>query len=209
MTKIDWPEIYFVRHGQTDWNAEGRYQGTRDVPLNAIGRAQADGNGPLLRTLMVGAGQDPAAFDWYASPLGRTRETMQRVRRAFDADLPPVTHDPRLVEISFGVLEGALHEELPEHLIIAPGRRDESFWDFRPEDGENYEDVAARLHAFGAELERSSVIVAHGGILRILRYLIEGAAKADVVNWFPPQDAVMHFRNGAFSLHPAAQAEAG
>ena len=42
MAARDWPEIYFVRHGETDWNAEGRYQGSRDVPLNDVGRAQAD-----------------------------------------------------------------------------------------------------------------------------------------------------------------------
>ena len=48
MTISQWPELYFIRHGQTDWNAEGRYQGSRDIPLNDIGRGQADNNGTLL-----------------------------------------------------------------------------------------------------------------------------------------------------------------
>ena len=43
-----WPELYFIRHGETDWNAEGRYQGSQDIPLNARGRGQADLNGKLL-----------------------------------------------------------------------------------------------------------------------------------------------------------------
>ncbi|MDP1731647.1 MAG: histidine phosphatase family protein, partial [Devosia sp.] len=53
MTTFTWPELYFVRHGQTDWNAEGRYQGAKDVPLNDIGRGQADKNGMLLRDLFT------------------------------------------------------------------------------------------------------------------------------------------------------------
>ncbi|MHB1110207.1 MAG: phosphoglycerate mutase family protein, partial [Devosia sp.] len=80
MTTFTWPEFYFVRHGQTDWNAEGRYQGSKDIPLNAIGRGQADKNGALLRDLLVRSGRSVSEFDWYVSPLGRARETMERIR---------------------------------------------------------------------------------------------------------------------------------
>ena len=79
----DWPELYFIRHGETDWNAEGRYQGSQDIPLNDRGRLQADQNGQLLARLLKRAGRHPSEFNWYCSPLGRTRETMQRIRSAF------------------------------------------------------------------------------------------------------------------------------
>ena len=42
MTAIEWPDFYFARHGETDWNRERRYQGSRDIPLNSTGRRQAD-----------------------------------------------------------------------------------------------------------------------------------------------------------------------
>ena len=70
--------IYLIRHGQTDWNAEGRLQGQADTGLNDTGRAQATRNGEFLAGLVA----DPAAFDFVASPLSRTRETMERVRAA-------------------------------------------------------------------------------------------------------------------------------
>ena len=136
MAAFTWPELYFVRHGETDWNAEGRYQGSRDIPLNERGRGQAALNGHLLRELLERSGRVPADFNWYVSPLGRTRETMELVRKGAGAALPEVTVDPRLIEISFGVYEGRLHQELAAGEMAIAGERDASFWYFRPAEGE-------------------------------------------------------------------------
>ncbi len=64
--------LYFVRHGETDWNAERRYQGQMDIPLNDRGKAQAKRNGEISRQTVP----DLSALDLVASPLGRARETM-------------------------------------------------------------------------------------------------------------------------------------
>ena len=200
---IDWPELYFIRHGETDWNAEGRYQGSRDIPLNDTGRAQADLNGKLLAQLLTRGHRAPAEFTWHASPLGRTRETMQRVRAAFSEPLPEVGFDPRLVEVSFGVYEGRLHTELSSGEMAIAGERDADFWFFRPPSGESYEDVAQRVSSFARELTGPAIVVAHGGILRILRRLIEDFPAERTVNWFPPQDSVVHFIDGKSVVYPA------
>ncbi|MDB5473789.1 MAG: histidine phosphatase family protein [Devosia sp.] len=200
MAPLIWPEIYFIRHGETQWNFERRYQGRRDIPLNTKGQGQADQNGRALAALFRARGLDPNAFEWHASPLGRTRETMERVRAGFEGPLPEVKYDVRLMEISFGVLEGELFEELPANMAVALGHRTEQYWDFRPEDGENYRDVEARLGEYSAVLNGPSVVVAHGGIARTLRVLIEGAPIVEVVNWAPPQDAIMHFSRGRMEL---------
>jgi broad specificity phosphatase PhoE len=204
MSGLVWPEIYFIRHGETPWNAERRYQGRKDIPLNDKGRHQASQNGKLLASLFAERGLDPADFEWHASPLGRTRETMDRVRAGFSQHLPDVQYDVRLMEISFGVLEGSLFTELPATMAVAPGERDETYWDFRPENGENYRDVEARLAEFAAVLKGPSVVVAHGGIARTLRVMIERAPVLDVINWAPPQDVVMHFTPGRMELLQAA-----
>lgn len=198
-----WPELYFIRHGQTDWNAEGRYQGSKDIPLNDIGRGQADLNGKLLRQLLERDSRSPAEFTWHVSPLGRTMETMRRVRAAFDVALPEPTPDERLVEVSFGVYEGRLHTELSSGEMAIAGERDADFWFFRPPSGESYEDVAQRVISFAGELKGPAIIVAHGGILRILRRLIEDFPPDRAVNWFPPQDCVVHFIDGKSVVYPA------
>jgi len=205
MTDLVWPEFYFIRHGETDWNAEGRYQGSKDIPLNARGRGQAALNGKLLRTLLERANRASTDFDWYVSPLSRTRETMDKVRAAIGEPLPVVTIDPRLIEISFGIYEGHLHTELASGAMAIAGERDASFWDFRPPEGESYADVAKRVLDFGASLTGPSIIVSHGGILRVLRALIEGFPHERAVNWFPPQDSVVHFTEGKSVVYPAGQ----
>jgi broad specificity phosphatase PhoE len=200
MTIPTWPEIFFIRHGETPWNAERRYQGRKDIPLNERGQAQALENGRTLAAALHARGLDPQNFEWHASPLSRTRETMDRVRRAFPDPLPPVRYDVRLMEISFGAIEGLLHTELPANMAVAPGGRDASYWHFRPQDGENYADVELRLNEFATTLGGPSIIVAHGGIARTLRVLIEGADVESAINWAPPQDVVLHFRPGVMEV---------
>jgi broad specificity phosphatase PhoE len=205
MADLNWHELYFVRHGETNWNAEGRYQGSRDIPLNDRGRGQAALNGKLLKQLLERAHRAPTDFTWYVSPLGRTRETMDLVRIGTGEPLPDVTIDPRLIEISFGVYEGRLHSELAAGEMAIAGERDASFWHFRPPEGESYDDVARRVLDFGAALTGPSIIVSHGGILRVLRHLIEGFPHERAVNWFPPQDSVVHFIDGKSVVYPAGQ----
>src|SRR6185503_9842367 len=76
--------LYYVRHGETDWNRDQRYQGQKDIPLNATGRSQAARNGKVLAGAL---GERATGLDYVASPLERACETMQIVRR--ELGLPP------------------------------------------------------------------------------------------------------------------------
>lgn len=87
--------FWFLRHGQTDWNGTGRWQGRIDVPLNARGEEQARAAGQRLR----GAGIDVI----FASPLGRARRTAELVAEAIGA---PVREIPGLMEMDVGPYEG-------------------------------------------------------------------------------------------------------
>jgi broad specificity phosphatase PhoE len=160
------PTVYYMRHGETEWNVVGRLQGRHDVPLNARGRAQASRCGDILRGLFAQAGRDPAALDYVSSPLGRACQTMELVRAALGLAADGYRSEPRLAEIAFGEWEGLTLAELqqrdPEHLA----QREHDKWHFLPPGGESYEMVAARMRAWYGSLTADTVVTAHGGTAR-------------------------------------------
>ena len=96
------PPLFVVRHGQTGWNAAGRLQGHTDTDISSLGRAQADRNGLALKELIG----EPEAFDYVASPLRRTCETLERIRSAMELDPKDYRTDARLIELHFGTWQG-------------------------------------------------------------------------------------------------------
>ena len=160
------PLVYFVRHGQTDWNAEHRLQGQADVALNALGRSQASRNGRKLAELIA----DPADFDFVASPLGRTRETMELVRVAMGLEPQGYRTDPRLMEVHFGDWQGHTLAELDQLTPGATAARTLDKWHFVPPGahGESYAMLYGRTKPWFGELLRPTVCVTHGGIFRVL-----------------------------------------
>jgi broad specificity phosphatase PhoE len=158
------PVLYFVRHGETDWNREARLQGQRDVPLNAVGRAQAEAAGQRLAALVPNA----VALPYIASPLGRTRETMELLRGAIG--LPPSAYDldDRLKELTFGRWEGMTWREVRARDAAAATRRERDKWGFVPPDGESYAMLAARIAPMLAGLDSDTVLVSHGGVARVV-----------------------------------------
>ncbi len=186
------PTIYYVRHGQTDWNAEFRFQGQRDIPLNTKGQAQADENGRKLREL-IGKGEE---MDFISSPLGRTQETMRRVRLALG--LPPDDYqiDERLIEISYGDLEGTTLADLKANNNQLHRYRKANAWRFQPDNGESHEMVLGRLSHWYDSLERNCVVAAHGAIGRVLRYHLLDLDDQEAARFPFPQDKICIIREG-------------
>ena len=180
--------LYYVRHGETDWNLAQRYQGQQDIPLNATGRAQAAGNG---RTLAQVLGDRVAALDFVASPLERARETMQIVRG--ELGLPPHAYrtDPRLAEINYGHWEGQLWAELPRTDPEGFAARKADTWNWQPIGGESYRLLSARVAGWLADVERDAVVVAHGGVMRVLRGLVQALEPTTIFSLPVPQDQVL------------------
>lgn len=160
------PIVFYIRHGETDWNVAGRLQGHRDIALNAKGRAQAAHCGDVLRALLARDGRDPASLDYYSSPLSRASVTMELVRAGLGLPALGYTLEPQLIEISFGDWEGStialLHLNDPARI----SQREHDKWHFVPPGGESYEMVAARMKRWYDSLEGDCVVTAHGGTAR-------------------------------------------
>ncbi|MEO3386126.1 histidine phosphatase family protein [Mesorhizobium sp. CAU 1741] len=186
--------VYFVRHGQTDWNAEGRLQGQADTDLNATGRQQASRNGDLLRELVP----DPTRFDFVSSPLRRTRQTMERIRAAMGLEADGYRTDPRLMELHFGDWQGHTFAELE---ALEPGcyeRRERDKWGFVPPGAgaESYASLAERVRPFFEDIAADTICVAHGGILRSVLWLTNTMTPAECAAMSVPQDRILRLRNG-------------
>ncbi|MCY6381673.1 histidine phosphatase family protein [Hoeflea prorocentri] len=198
------PVVYVVRHGITDWNMAMRFQGAQDIPINAQGRAQADSNGLLLRQEL---GASASTFDFVASPLSRTRETMERVRAAMGLEAKEYRTDDRLIEVCFGDWEGSTIEELSRSEPDRFRERSEDKWNFQPPgaSSESYEILSWRVAAWFKEIQRPTVCVSHGGVIRSLFRRIAGMSGEDAAELIIPQDRVLKIEGRHMHWLPADQ----
>lgn len=170
--------LFLVRHGETEWNRVGRWQGRTDIPLSDVGRQQAR----ALAAQLTGRG----IADVHASDLRRAMETAQLVAAALGVGEPRV--DPRLRERGFGCFEGFTREECAERhpeawMRYLADRRS------TPPGGEPQAEVAARLIAALTDIARSPVaagaatlVVSHGGAIRTFIHEVTGTAPPPLEN---------------------------
>ena len=182
--------IYVVRHGQTDWNAERRLQGQKDIPLNAIGRAQAWQNGINLAEILK---IEAIPFDFVASPLARTRATMEIMREAMGLPSKAYKTDERLVEVSFGDWEGFTIKELKATARDRVTERNLNKWDFIPpgDNAESYEIMSWRVASWLSSVDKPTACVTHGGVIRSLFRTIAGLPKGEAAEGEIPQDRIL------------------
>jgi len=186
--------LYFIRHGETDWNAVQRYQGQTDIPLNDKGRAQAARNG---RTLISRLGPAAATLDYVASPLSRASETMAIVRREMGLAPDDFRRDERLKEQNYGHWEGQLWSELPSTDPEGFAARERDKWAWCPRGGESYRMLSERIGGWLETVRRDTVVASHGAVSRALRGLVIDIPKQSLTTLEVPQDRVMIVRPGA------------
>ena len=184
--------LYLIRHGETDWNRQGRLQGSQDIPLNELGRAQAAEAAKRLARLRP----DFASLDYVASPMLRARETMSIIRDALSLGTEDVRLDPRLREITFGAWEGLTWPELTLQDCEGARARMRDKWNYVPPQGESYAMLAQRLAPWLDSLTQETVAVAHGGVARALMVLAAGHDPTEAADADIRQGQVLVFQGG-------------
>lgn len=190
--------ILLVRHGETRWNLDRRYQGRFDSPLTARGMAQARAIGRLLAAL-----PEAAAAPIVASPQGRAYRTAAIIHERLRA-VGPIAVDDRLRELSLGSWDGLTYAEIEARwpgIFAADGHHE---WYFRSPDGESYEAFEIRLSDWLGALDRSRpvIVVAHGLVSRMLRGFCAGLPRDVALSLPVPQDRV--FRLGDSTIYELA-----
>ena len=159
--------LFLVRHGETDWNLERRYQGQTDTPLNEAGRRQVE----RLARRLAGCPFDAV----YTSDLKRARETAEAIAARLGIPIQP---DPRLREMRFGILEGLTFDEAqaryPEVAAAWLANRERPF-----PGGETFSQFSARVQGFLDEIRQAHdgqtiLLVSHGGPIKEMLRLALG-----------------------------------
>jgi broad specificity phosphatase PhoE len=185
--------ILLVRHGETEWNLQRRYQGRSDSPLTEKGIVQARAIGRLLRSL-----PDAASVRLVASPLGRAWRTAEIIREHLPA-VHEMRRDERLRELSLGSWDGLTYSEIAMRspgVFDGEGRYE---WYFRAPDGERYDVFVTRLEGWLRGFDEAGPLVAvtHGLVIRVLRGLY-GNLPREVALLLPvPQDKIFRLSGGA------------
>lgn len=173
-------KLWLIRHGQTDWNKEGRYQGQLDIPLNTEGLLQAEEAAGRI----AASGEQFSAI--YSSDLLRARQTAETLARRLSLQ---VHFDPRLREIHLGQWQGRLHAEVRKERDAALADMTDSTQVTDPNvphapGGESVAQVAERacqaIESIAYRHSQGSVIVvAHGVVIAALLCAARGVPLCD------------------------------
>lgn len=179
------PDIFVIRHGETQWNVAGRLQGRQDTPLTANGVRQAVAVGLRLADHIAQRGN----LKFWVSPLGRARQTASILADTWHVPFDRFVNDPVLMERAYGEWEGLTHDEIARDLADQYKSYCDSRWDYAMPNGESLTDLNGRLRGWLHSLDRDTthVVVTHSGCLRALRGLYTNAAPETVLSYREPQ----------------------
>jgi probable phosphoglycerate mutase len=195
--------IYFVRHGQTTWNLQGRMQGHLDAPLTARGFAEARRDGAALR----GHIERDEPYLLVFSPLHRTRETATIIAEEVGAPrLSGRRSDDRLKEVNWGAWDGLTFEEIKARDPEIWQARIHDRWNVAPPGGESYHMLHERVAAwFGSVADHPRlIVVSHGALGRVLRGVYLQLAPEEILALDEPQDALIRLSDGMATTVPTA-----
>jgi probable phosphoglycerate mutase len=181
------PDLYILRHGQTEWNLAGRFQGRKNSPLTELGQSHAR----QQRTILENLTNPPTKR--FASPLGRTIQTAELAFGSMDG----VILDDRIQEIAFGKWEGATRDQIKSQIT---SDYETKTWQFQSPDGETFDMIYERVNDFLSEQSTPAIIVTHGVTATVLRGICMGLNQAELLQLSSEQGCVFHVSNGVETI---------
>jgi len=191
------PTIYLLRHGQTEWNVEGRYQGQLNSPLTSLGIEQAKQNALKLQKYL-----NINEVKLFASPLGRARETAEIIAQECGVDVSKIIFEEDIQEVNYGIFEGQTKAYCKDVYAKEFSEREANKFTYVLEGGESYENVFVRLKRWLTSVEEEEVIVvvAHEMINRALRGIYCQLPNDKMLTLRQPNDVLIKLENGVENI---------
>ena len=186
--------IYLLRHGETTWNTAGRFQGHKDAALTQRGIEQAYQMAARLAEELT---RTEEKFEARASPLGRARETADRIAQLTSLNF---AYDPRLIEVTLGSWDGMTLYEIDAEYPRALAGSDAFDWYFRSPDGETFDGACKRVGSWLSEVSSPTVAVSHGLTSRLLRGIYLGLSRREMLELPVPQNGFYRLCDGRSEL---------
>ena len=192
--------IYLLRHGQTQWNTEGRKQGQGDSPLTPKGTAQARACAVKLVSLTKGDNR----LTFHVSRLERARQTAFHLLAHLRQGIR-VIFEPALVEMHYGAWEGHTNEEVDRRFPGARKSRNRDRWHHVIPGGESHAMVQKRVVNWLATVDQAqaNVVVTHSMVSRIIRGTYLGLGPDEMLGLTHPHTAIFVLANGDSRCHEA------
>lgn len=183
--------VYLVRHGRTALNAEGRFQGGLDEPLDPEGLRQAGRIGDRL-TAMFGR-QQRSRIGLWTSPLVRASQTMEVIADRLGRARSEISVAAGLAEMCFGRWEGLTTDEVRQRFPEERKRRREDRWNFAVDGGHSHADLARHFGRWVDGLSGPALAVTHLGVMRAASVACGGRDREAALRAVPDRDAVWLF----------------
>ncbi|MEH7352122.1 histidine phosphatase family protein [Neobacillus drentensis] len=167
--------IYLIRHGETVFNTQGRYQGELDSPLTLDGIEQVRNISKLLKVVI----DRPNEWEIISSPLGRAMQSTEIICDILGFDLNKITTDSRLKEVSVGSWAGLTTKEIQSSWPELIKNTDNYNWYFNSPNGESYELVVHRVSEWFESIrdKKKVIAISHGLTGRIIRGVYQNLHK--------------------------------
>ncbi|WP_342578466.1 histidine phosphatase family protein [Psychrobacillus sp. FSL K6-2843] len=171
--------IYLFRHGETQYNTQGRYQGELDSTLTEDGINQVKMNARILKSLI----KDPNEWEIISSPLGRAVESTKIICETIGYEFSKVKIDIRLSEVAVGSWAGLTLEQIEVGWKNNMENTNLYNWYFNSPDGESYDTVVKRLSSWFKDIENlpNVIVVSHGLTGRVLRGVYSNLSKEEAL----------------------------
>lgn len=167
--------IYLLRHGETELNVKGRYQGELDSALTSDGIEQVKKNAKLLKILI----DNPKEWEFISSPLGRAQQSTDIVCEVIGYDRNKVKMDDRLKEVSVDKWAGLTTKEIEKSWPELMENTNNYNWYFNSPSGESYNSVVERVSEWLHSIQNKEkvIVMSHGLTGRIIRGVYQGITK--------------------------------